>query len=509
MLFDCYYLQFDKKQLAISDHFIHPNSYFRINKKNYNDNYNYYYLQIIRINYLLSVSFNKELIFIEKKSDKNNLTLWEFINTNNNKFAIKNKNNCFIKVNKLKITCEIISIEKASLFNLIKIYEEGKEKKNDEKILEKEPIDVLIKYIDLRDSKLKRNNIHQIEKDYDNEELKYSIRSIIKNIPWIRKIFILMPNEEVRYFKNYSQIREKIIYIRDKDFLGFDSSNSNLFQFNYWKLKKFGISDNFISMDDDYFIGKRLLKKHFFYVENGKVVPFIITSKFLKIDKDSIVKKYNIYKSRVINNKVEQNDEVFNYSLHITFLLIMNEFKKKSMYIPKFTHNAIPVNINDLKEIYDLVFKSEYKLVTLYSLYREIGFVQFQQFYLSFVFIKYERKVRDISNKFIIINNSISANYNFHLFCINKGPYNYSYLYYYKTKIVMEKLFPNPTIYEIFDNYIIEIAFNVVKSMEKNINLYDQQNNRKFKINSINNIYKIFLLIFFFFLYLKYIPSIY
>ena len=173
----------------------------------------------------------------------------------------------------------------------------------------------------MRDSNLERYNIHQIEKDYDNEELKYSIRSIIKNIPWIRKIFILMPNEEVRYFKNSSQIREKIIYIKDKDLLGFDSSNSNLFQFNYWKLKKYGISDNFLSMDDDYFIGKRLLKKDFFYVENGKVLPFIITSKFLKIDKDSIVKKHKLYKSKIINNKVEQNDDVFNYSLQITFLL--------------------------------------------------------------------------------------------------------------------------------------------------------------------------------------------
>ena len=114
--------------------------------------------------------------------------------------------------------------------------------------------------------------------------IRYSIRSIIKNIPWIRKIFILMPNEKTRYFKNSSLIKDKIIYIKDKDLIGFDSSNSNLFQFNYWKMKKFGISDNFIAMDDDCFIGKKLQKKGFFYVENGKVLPYIITSKFLKIN---------------------------------------------------------------------------------------------------------------------------------------------------------------------------------------------------------------------------------
>ena len=252
-----------------------------------------------------------------------------------------------------------------------------------------------------------------------------------------------MPNEKVKYFKNYSLIRHKIIYVKDKDLIGFDSSNSNLFQFNYWKMKKFGISDNFIVMDDDYFIGKKLQKKDFFYVEKGKVIPFIITSKFLKIDKDSTIEKYNIYKKRSINSKEEQNDDIFNYSLQITFILIMNEFKKNLMYIPKFTHNAIPVNINEIKEIYDLVYKSEYKLPTLYSLYRENGYVQFQECYISFIFLKYKRKVRVISNKYIIINKSISENYDFSLFCINKGAYNYSYLNDYKAKLAMEKLYYN------------------------------------------------------------------
>ena len=386
-------------------------------------------------------------------------------------------------------------MERASLFNLFKIYEEAKENKLDKEIIKNEPIDVLIKYIDLRDLNLKRNNIHQIEKDYDNEELKYCIRSIIKNIPWVRKIFILMPNEKVKYFKNYSLIRDKIIYVKDKDLIGFDSSNSNLFQFNYWKMKKFGISDNFIVMDDDCFIGKKLQKKDFFYVEKGKVIPFIITSKFLKIDKDSTIEKYNIYKKRSINSKEEQNDDIFKYSLQITFILIMNEFKKNLMYIPKFTHNAIPVNLNEIKEIYDLVYKSNYKFVTLYSLYREIGFVQFQECYLSFVFNKYNRKVRDISNKFININKAISANYNFFLFCINKGPYNYSDLHYYKAKIAMEKIFPNPSPYEIIDNSLIDISFNVVKTMEKTIVKYENQINEILKLNE-KNIYKSILLIF-------------
>jgi hypothetical protein len=199
---DNLYLQFNKKAVSISNEFIHPNSYFRIKKINSD---NYYFLQIIKINYLLSYSLKRNLVFVNKTDVNKNSTAWEFIISKNNNYAIKNKNNCYIKITKYKITCENLPLEKASLFKLIKLYEEGEENIINEKILEKEPIDILIKYIDLRDPNLKRNNIHQIEKDYDNEELKYSLRSIIKNIPWVRKIFILMPNDRVRFFKNINR----------------------------------------------------------------------------------------------------------------------------------------------------------------------------------------------------------------------------------------------------------------------------------------------------------------
>ena len=46
-------------------------------------------------------------------------------------------------------------------------------------------------------------------------------------------------------------------------------------------MKKFGISDNIIIMDDDCFIGNSLNKSDFFYVKNGKVVPLIINENFL------------------------------------------------------------------------------------------------------------------------------------------------------------------------------------------------------------------------------------
>ena len=76
--------------------------------------------------------------------------------------------------------------------------------------------------------------------------------------------------------------------------LGYDSSNVNAFLFRLWKIKKFGISDNLIIMDDDYFIGKKIKKNDFFQIEKGKVVLSIITSKILKKIINSVKSKLNL-----------------------------------------------------------------------------------------------------------------------------------------------------------------------------------------------------------------------
>ena len=70
---------------------------------------------------------------------------------------------------------------------------------------------------------MNRTGISLIKKDYENGEIKYCVRSILQNIPWIRKIFILMPNENVKYFLPKEEISDKILYVKDKYLFGFDS----------------------------------------------------------------------------------------------------------------------------------------------------------------------------------------------------------------------------------------------------------------------------------------------
>jgi hypothetical protein len=289
-----------------------------------------------------------------------------------------------------------------------------------------------------------------------------------------------MPNKKVIFLKEYNLINDKIIYVNDKDFLGYDSSNSLAFQFRYWQMERFNISENFIVMDDDCFIGKPLKKSDFFYVENGKVVPSIIAKTFKEETKYSSNIKHNIFKLRA-QKKKEQSSPFFWYSVYTTYLFIM-KLLKKNLTIPHFTHNAIPCNLNDLKEIYNLVYRSKYRFSTLDSLKRHFESLQFQTFYMTYTFNKYNKKVNSISYKYIDNYRSITSNYNVSLFCINTAQLNYSKLSFKKTRIVMEYLFPKLTKYEIY-NYkeLPSITYDVISEMEKKINKNNKKNLKKKK----------------------------
>ena len=491
-----YNFNYDNKNL-----FVYDNSKIKIyssekckNKANFRikkiSNSEYYHIEHVSSNLKLSGS-RGELKFI--KEIKNDTSEWTFIKLKD-KYKIKNKNECYITLSSDKITCQKNNYN-AIKFKIEKIYEEVNHSEKDLQLIEKEPIDILIKYIDLRDPNLVREGLPQIKKDEDNEELRYSVRSVLKNIPWIRKIFILMPNKKVRFFKDYDLIKEKIVYVLDKDLIGFDSANSHSFQFRAWMMERFNMSENFIIMDDDCFIGKPLNKSDFFYVDNGKVVPAIITRNFFELTKDYAEKQHKYYK-KLLSNKQKSAD--FLYTVSTTYLFIL-EFFKGPLYLPEFTHNAIPCNTKQLKEIYDIVYNSRFKYPTLDSLVRHPETIQFQTFYMEYTFSKFNKKVKHIPYSYINIKSSTKANYSYGLFVINTGGEKYSELYFKKQRLTMESLFPRPTPYELDANYnnFTDLAFDVLKEIEKeNEQLY----------NKIDNIYMtIRILIYIFLLIIIYI----
>lgn len=413
---------------------------------------NSYYITSIFRKLKLGINNYNEII-LDKIEDKNNLKFqWNIIKIGVKKYVIiQNKyNNKIIEINnkniKLKDANNLI-INNQNFFLFFKLFEEYKYKYEFSKNVFKEPIDMIIKYIDLNDKTLNRTGIIQTYKDADNEELRYSLRSIFQYIPWVRKIYILMPNKFVKYLKSIDEINEKIIFINDKNLLGFDSANIQSFLFNLYKMENFGISKNFIYMEDDYFIGNKLSKLDYFYYEEKekKVVPFIISFKFYEINKTLLFNNYFNIKNKEID---PHSNDGFKQQIYNTEKFILEQYSI-SLIKAIFTHNSIPENIDDLKEIFNISNKYEYMNATILSKHRHTQSLCHQHFLNVFSLNVKHRKVHLIYSKYYRIENLNKNNLNKHLFVINTGG-NHKPLYrdYKIQKKIMRKRFTYDFIYE-------------------------------------------------------------
>ena len=326
---------------------------FKNNKLILSDNKSQFRITLINSNlYIIDSRFKNKRIGVDRKNNikiynkidykaQNNI-YWNLIKNKDNSFFIQNQfNHKFLKVKNNQLYCSIFSknnkTENSSIINdgfnfiLIKLFQE-RINKNLKKIND-ESIDVIIKYIDLTDKSLIREGIIQTYKDKDNEELRYSIRSILQYAPWIRKIYILMPNEKVKFFKSVDEISEKIIYIKDKDFLGYESANIHAFAFNLYKLEKFGVSKNFIYMEDDFFIGKKLKKSDLFYYDEKtkKVVPYILSFYFHEANNTNILNNYDNFLQ--IKDSIHPHSDIgWKFSILSTEKYFLEKYKNPIIY---------------------------------------------------------------------------------------------------------------------------------------------------------------------------------
>ena len=487
---------------------------FFISKKEDNDNeQNYFYIKDKNAFYCLVLSDKYPEVNLSIIITNQDKSLWKIIpHIKKNGvliYYVQNKfNGEYLKLeNYNKDNIDGVSFyltKKISIqneFKFIKLYTENKIK-DSHKLLDSEPVDVLIKYIDLSDPKLNRKNIKQIEKDEDNNELKYSLRSILKNIPWIRKIFILMPNEKVFFLKSQEEIKDKIIYVKDHELIGFNSSSSSVFLFNLHKMKKFGLSENFIYMDDDYFIGRPLNKSQFFYEDNGKIFPLLLTEIFQEMNKTKLEMQHKQLYKKV--GKYSQTPIDFGFRRISTLLFLYKIFgidEKRGgnpLIEAEFYHNAIPLKISDIEEINEYIQKYyEYSKETLESKYRHIRSLQAQTLFMCYSRNKYDRWAKKMWSNFYTLDNvgEISSRWIPNLFVINTSDKKYNYNRYKLEILKLILIFPNKTKYELEDENEKEII-NFIKEGKDNITFLIEHLKIKKKKSKYYN-YKLYIYIFF------------
>jgi hypothetical protein len=317
-------------------------------------------------------------------------------------------------------------------------------------------VDLVYTYVDLRDENLRRDV--KIAKDYDNEELKFSLRSVAENLPWVRKIFIMMPNNEVSFLKGSFAINEKIVYVRDSDFLPFRTQSSITFEYNLWRLKDFGCSDYLIYLNDDYFIGKPLKKSDFFYKENGKVAPYIIsdsgcTSRSSAEIMANLQIRKDDFKKKPKDDTAYQTSMAYQIQTFRTFEFLCKYFGHARLLVTNscILHNAKGYTLPELKEIYDLVDKNyKYADECLTSANRTNRQLTHQVLYDTYFLNKDCRKINpDVSYEIVDLAEAANADFNYSLFCINTGgDCEYSLVEKQAAHAKMEELFPNKTPYE-------------------------------------------------------------
>ena len=443
---------------------------------------NLYYIETKHKKKKLGVNNNNNIIIYNnnKKINKNKI-IWNITKFGENEYIIQNQfkyklieiidffPKCMRKITDLFRNKSNGKFHNNYKFNFIKLVEEANLVNNYINYINNETIDVVIKYIDLTDKTLKREGIKQIYKDKDNEELRYCLRSIIENLPWIRNIFILMPNEKVKFLKPNEEIKKKIKFIKDKDFLGFDSANIHSFTFQLYKLENFGISKNFIYMEDDYFIGRPLNKTDFFYydIKQKKVLPLLLTKYFQELNKEEIFNQsYNLIKN--VENIHPHSYDGWWFSIYNTDIYFLEKYNK-TIINTNFTHNALAENIDELKNIFKEIQKYRFINETLFSKERHIFTLNQPHFFNLYQLNINHKKVHTLDYKYIPIENIKKSKLDSTLFVLNTGGNHKPTNRQYKIqKKVMEKRFPIPTRYEI----IIERKSNIKMFLIFNILFY-------------------------------------
>lgn len=161
---------------------------------------------------------------------------------------------------------------------------------------EKFPIDVVYTWVNK--NSIWRDEFNSTYKDYQNEmgqyasddarfedhdELFYSLKSIRRFIPWVRKVFVVtnsaynLPD----FLKNGKDVvivtHAEII---DKAYL--PTFNSHVIEAHLHKIRQ--LSENFIYFNDDVFVARKLSREHFF--QSNGLASLYISSK--KIDEMSL-----------------------------------------------------------------------------------------------------------------------------------------------------------------------------------------------------------------------------
>ena len=335
------------------------------------------------------------------------------------------------------------------------------------------PVDIVYTWVDGSDKKwlskknkaLKEyNNFHKsfevsgVKRFIDKDELKFSLRSIAKYCPWVRNIYLVTDNQIPDWL---NQSKANIIVINHNDLFEdqryLPTFNSHAIEMRLHHIKN--LSKNFLSFNDDVFIGRPTLKKDFFdtsgcpklymnkkksklklrlqlkYPRLKKLTPHesgIANSRQLILDKYGIFINENISHTVKALNKdiLHQIERKFSESFNIT---LKNQFRDKSDTWIMALHAYYLISNGLNHPLYIKELSKRNYINKLYS---------FLSMNLDFGFIRLTDSINKIKNKLLSIKKYSPLS-----FCLNDWPDNDAYIDKIINNFLME-LFPEKSSYE-------------------------------------------------------------
>lgn len=176
----------------------------------------------------------------------------------------------------------------------------------------------------------------------DHDELRMSIRSVLKNMPWVRCIFIVVAKGDKQVPAWFNADQNRVVIVRHqeifKDPKALPTYNSHAIEANLYNIK--GLARFFLYMNDDFYINAPVKISDFVDIESLKTKPKFKDSILIGKSESKAVRQM-AYTAANINNKhlLERLD------------LIDKRFKGKEHYLAhvayvqdKFAWNKIMEN---------------------------------------------------------------------------------------------------------------------------------------------------------------------
>ena len=249
----------------------------------------------------------------------------------------------------------------------------------------------------------------------NNDELKYSLRSVERYAPWIRKIFIVTDDQKPKWL-NISN--PKIEIVDQNNLLPYKSLpcfNSNVLEHCLYKIPN--LSEHFLLSNDDMFLNKTVLSTTFFTKDGLPIIrlnrkPFRRFRWFLR---EQIFKKpHKLYSKALFNaaELVKQKFGVFynglphhniDSYLKSDCIRVAEQIFKNEIDLTKINHIR---NVNDVQRIvYSYVALAEERGHLKYVSRKESLHVHIQK-------AKHYKKLKKVNPTFFCMNDTEYADEN-------------------------------------------------------------------------------------------------